>query len=236
MLHPNYLDTDLGPIGRVVTSEENPATAHEFYFWTAETGAARNLDIGHIVAAEAEDATAIHREGGDEVENDERDVHAEQVREEVRAHVLVDHRGDLACGKRVEQQGNADIHERAGDGDEELFGRLFGHALEPGDAADWEQCDVRRLNAVAACGEGVAKLVQEHAEENERDEDDRAEPGAGAGARVVAKADEREEHQEGDVDADVDAGDASEMKRPAHECGKNTREGTGCACVLGDWC
>jgi len=59
MLHPNYLDTDLGPIGRVVTSEENPATAHEFYFWTAETEAAQNLDIGHIVAAEAEDATAI---------------------------------------------------------------------------------------------------------------------------------------------------------------------------------
>jgi uncharacterized protein len=59
MLHPNYLDTDSGPIGRVVTSEDSPATAHEFYFWTAETDAAQNLDIGHIVAAEAEDATAI---------------------------------------------------------------------------------------------------------------------------------------------------------------------------------
>jgi uncharacterized protein len=59
MLHPDYLDTASGPIGRVVTSEEHPATAHEFYFWTAETEAAQNLDIGHIVAAEAEDATAI---------------------------------------------------------------------------------------------------------------------------------------------------------------------------------
>ncbi|MEW6635799.1 MAG: ATP-binding protein [Actinomycetota bacterium] len=59
MLHPDYLDTDSGPIGRVVTSEEHPATAHEFYFWTAETGAAQRLDIGHIVAAESEDATAI---------------------------------------------------------------------------------------------------------------------------------------------------------------------------------
>jgi uncharacterized protein len=59
MLHPDYLDTDSGPIGRVVTSEDSPATAHEFYFWTAETGAAQNLDIGHIVAAEAEDATAV---------------------------------------------------------------------------------------------------------------------------------------------------------------------------------
>lgn len=58
-LHPHFLDTDSGPIGRVVTSEESPATAHEFHFWTAETEAARNLDIGHIVAAEAEDATAV---------------------------------------------------------------------------------------------------------------------------------------------------------------------------------
>ncbi|MEJ7820540.1 MAG: hypothetical protein WKF44_09575, partial [Rubrobacteraceae bacterium] len=59
MLHDNFLDLEAGPIGRVVTSEENPATAHEFFFWTAETPAAQNLDIGHIVAAEAEDATAV---------------------------------------------------------------------------------------------------------------------------------------------------------------------------------
>jgi hypothetical protein len=58
-LHPHFLDLASGPIGRVVTSEDSPATAHEFHFWTAETDAARNLDIGHIVAAEAEDATAV---------------------------------------------------------------------------------------------------------------------------------------------------------------------------------
>src|ERR671915_2378480 len=59
MLHPDYLDTASGPIGRVVTSEEHPATAHEFFFWTAESETAQSLDIGHIVAAESEDATAI---------------------------------------------------------------------------------------------------------------------------------------------------------------------------------
>src|SRR5215203_3838606 len=59
MLHDHYLDQTSGPIGRVVTSEESPATAHEFCFWTAETEAAQNLDIGHIVAAESEDATAV---------------------------------------------------------------------------------------------------------------------------------------------------------------------------------
>jgi uncharacterized protein len=59
MLHDRFLDLTSGPIGRVVTSEESPATAHEFFFWTAETEAAQNLDIGHIVAAESEDATAV---------------------------------------------------------------------------------------------------------------------------------------------------------------------------------
>ena len=59
MLHDSYLDQTSGPIGRVVTSEESPATAHEFFFWTAENEAAQNLDIGHIVAAESEDATAV---------------------------------------------------------------------------------------------------------------------------------------------------------------------------------
>src|SRR5918993_3688243 len=59
MLHDNFLDQASGPIGRVVTSEDSPATAHEFFFWTAESEAAQNLDIGHIVAAESEDATAV---------------------------------------------------------------------------------------------------------------------------------------------------------------------------------
>jgi uncharacterized protein len=59
MLHEGFLDLGSGPVGRVATSEDHPATAHEFFFWTAETEAAQNLDIGHIVAAESEDATAI---------------------------------------------------------------------------------------------------------------------------------------------------------------------------------
>ena len=58
-LHPEFLDATDGPIGRVVTSEDQPATAHEFFFWTSESEAAKRLDIGHIVAAEAEDATAV---------------------------------------------------------------------------------------------------------------------------------------------------------------------------------
>ena len=53
MLHPQYLDTDPGPIGRVVTSEDHPTTAHEFYFCTVESCAAQSLDLWHIVAVDS---------------------------------------------------------------------------------------------------------------------------------------------------------------------------------------
>ncbi len=54
------IDTRTGPIGRVVTSEKNPAAAHAFSFWAADTpAAALALDIGHIVVAFSEEAAVI---------------------------------------------------------------------------------------------------------------------------------------------------------------------------------
>ena len=54
------IDTRTGPIGRVVTSEKNPAAAHEFSFWAADApAAALALDIGHIVVAFSEEAAVI---------------------------------------------------------------------------------------------------------------------------------------------------------------------------------
>jgi len=51
------LDTATGEIGRVVSSEREPAGAHEFYFWAADD--ALTLDVGHIVVAFAEEAAVI---------------------------------------------------------------------------------------------------------------------------------------------------------------------------------
>src|SRR4051794_2171987 len=53
------IDLHTGPVGRVVTSERNPAAAHEFAFWTADTPEAVALDIGHIVVAFSEEAAVI---------------------------------------------------------------------------------------------------------------------------------------------------------------------------------
>jgi hypothetical protein len=53
----NLIDIETGEIGRVVSSEKEPAGAHTFYFWAADD--ALTLDVGHIVVAFAEEAAVI---------------------------------------------------------------------------------------------------------------------------------------------------------------------------------
>jgi hypothetical protein len=52
-----YLDTRVGAIGRVVSSEKEPSGAHQFCFW-ADDGET-NLDVGHIVVTFSEEAAVI---------------------------------------------------------------------------------------------------------------------------------------------------------------------------------
>jgi hypothetical protein len=51
------IDVATGEIGRVVSSEKEPAGAHEFFFWAADD--ALTLDVGHIVVAFSEEAAVI---------------------------------------------------------------------------------------------------------------------------------------------------------------------------------
>lgn len=51
------IDRDTGSIGRVVSSEKEPAGSHEFYFWSADE--AQTLDVGNIVVAFSEQAAVI---------------------------------------------------------------------------------------------------------------------------------------------------------------------------------
>lgn len=53
----NLADRTTGIIGRVVSSEREPAGSHTFYFWAADE--ALTLDIGHIVVAYSEEAAVI---------------------------------------------------------------------------------------------------------------------------------------------------------------------------------
>lgn len=51
------IDTQTGAIGRVVSSEREPAGAHQFFFWASED--ALTLDVGHIVVTFSEEAAVI---------------------------------------------------------------------------------------------------------------------------------------------------------------------------------
>ena len=53
----DLVDHATGAIGRVVSSEKEPAGSHEFHFWGADD--ALTLDIGHIVVAFSEEAAVI---------------------------------------------------------------------------------------------------------------------------------------------------------------------------------
>ena len=53
----DLVDHDTGAIGRVVSSEREPAGSHEFFFWASED--ALSLDVGHIVVTFSEEAAVI---------------------------------------------------------------------------------------------------------------------------------------------------------------------------------
>jgi len=53
----SFIDSRVGPIGRVVGSEREPAGSHVFAMWASE--GATTLDVGHIVVAFSEEAAVI---------------------------------------------------------------------------------------------------------------------------------------------------------------------------------
>ncbi len=53
----SFIDSRVGPIGRVVGSEREPAGSHLFAMWSSE--GATTLDVGHIVVAFSEEAAVI---------------------------------------------------------------------------------------------------------------------------------------------------------------------------------
>ena len=117
-----------------------------------------------------------------------------------------------------QQNGDDDVHQRAGDGDEEFLPRLLRNALELGDAADRQQRHIRRRHAEGAGGEDVAELVQQHAQEQQHHESETVPGGGGAALGIAGGEDPGEKQQEGQVDAHHRARHFADIQRPGHEC------------------
>ena len=92
-----------------------------------------------------------------------------------------------------------------GDRDHDLLGGVLRHARQPREAADRQERDVRRGDAVTAGGDGVTELVEDDAGEDRDDEQDAVECRRRPALRVLGDADPGEQEQEGHVDADFAA-------------------------------
>jgi hypothetical protein len=179
---------------------------------------ARALPI-HI-ARSAQNATAIHRKGGDHVEQNQNDVGAgdlcrhgdcgivdlgEILRVEARAEPEQQHRGD------------DHVHGGTRERHDKLLGWLLGHLLHAGDAAERPQRHVASVYPIAPCSEHMAKLMQKYAQEDEDDEDRALPGGFGAALPVINCAEPNQKQEKGHVDADRRSADRSERERPTHQ-------------------
>ena len=112
--------------------------------------------------------------------------------------------------KHDQHERDRHVHQRAGDGDDELLARLLRDALEPRQPADRQQRHVGRCDPVVAGGEDVAEFMRHHAGE-QQDHEGEAVPGLlrPAGGPVGAE-DPGQEQDKGDVQADVGSCDAAD--------------------------
>src|SRR5690606_3147761 len=99
---------------------------------------------------------------------------------------------------------------------DELFVRALGKPLQPGDAADGQERDVRRVDAEPFGGQRVTELVQQHRAENAQDESQALDHRGPPAHEVVAHREPEQKEQEGDVEPDGDARHFSHVERPAH--------------------
>ena len=161
---------------------------------------------------------AVHRKGGDEIENGEKQVGVGEAGEERHARVVEPRQigGIERADEQQQDEGDDEIDRRSGDGDGEFLRRLLRHRLQAGDAADRQQRDFRRLNAVAARDEDVAELVQHDADEDEDDEDEAVARRRRSALLPGAEADPGEQQQEGDVNLHRRAAEAANRQGPAH--------------------
>ncbi len=117
---------------------------------------------------------------------------------------------------RDKYEADEEIDRGPGQRDDQLLARIGRQARHAGDAANRQQRHLGRLDAVAAGGEDVAELVQNHAGEDENDEQRRVERRTPAVARVSAEGDPGEEQEEGDVDLDRGSAEAADGDGPRH--------------------
>jgi hypothetical protein len=166
----------------------------------------------------AQDASAVHGEGGDHIEEDEEDVDAGEIGKNGRGIVEVGEvfGGGQAAEDEEEDCGDDDVDEGARHGDDEFLRWFLRHALEASESTDGEEGDVGGANAESPSGEGMAEFMEEHAKEESADKDQSGDGLGHAAFREECEAEEGEQKEKGEMNANVGAGDASDAEGPFH--------------------
>ena len=129
------------------------------------------------------------------------------------------HGSEAAGGRQPDQQDGRDdhVHRRSGQRDPEFLHRFLRHLLQARNAADGQQGDVARLDAVAARHQRVPQFMQDHAAKQGDDEGDAPQRGLNilSGAPVI-EPQKGEQQQKREVKINVNAEQSAEFERPFH--------------------
>jgi hypothetical protein len=179
----------------------------------------------------AHDPPAVERVGGDQVEDEDDQVHRDeepdrqQHRRDVRARGeqrRVDEavRADEREAGQDARDDDRERRERTGPRDLELLARGAALAAHQREAAERRDRDAGDLDPVPARGERVAQLVHDDRREQQQRARDRGQVGGrvGAAERVLERARQPEDDEEQDdeptgVDPHTDAEDARQLDR-----------------------
>ena len=161
---------------------------------------------------------AIHRKRRYQVEYGEKQVRRSEPRQHRDAGIgeLVHLRKAERAERRRQRERDHDIDRGARQRHRQLPRRRVGHALQRGDAADWQQRHLARRDSVAAGDQDVAELMRGDAGEQQQDEGQTLQRGHRAARAPGADADPEQQQPERDVDPDRHAGDATDRERPTH--------------------
>jgi len=123
-------------------------------------------------------------------------------------------RGTKPPEHQAENASDDYVHGRPRERHDDFLNRLLRNPFEPRHATDRQEDHVRRLHAIALGGKNVAEFVQQHAQEQERDEHNARHRRVPAALHVVCAGNPQEEQQKGDVQANHGAFHGTDGDRP----------------------
>ena len=112
----------------------------------------------------------------------------------------------------IKREGDDHVDRRSGQRNDQFLPWFVRHTLQPGNAADRKERNIRGVDPVGAGGQGMAEFVEDDTDKEKNDEGKPGKDRRQSTLCVVDRPEPGEEEEKGRVDADVDAGNAREVE------------------------